>query len=143
MNKRTSLVAALMLIAGSALADSPAPSTPSAPSADAAAHGLDRLAILLDLDAGQKTAVKQVFDEQAKERKELWDKARESQTRPSHEEMHAQHEKMHKEMVEKLRPILSDQQMTKFEALSEGPPHGAFGGMPGHRPDKESQDKGQ
>ena len=85
---------------------------------------MERLAILLDLDAGQKTAVKQVFDEQAKERKQLWEKAKESQTRPSREEMHAQHEKMRQETIEKLRPILSDTQMTKFQALTDHPgPH--------------------
>ena len=75
---------------------------------------------MLDLDEGQKVAVKQVFDEQASERKALWDKAKESQTRPSRDEMRAQHEKMRSETIEKLRPILSDQQMTKFQALTEG-----------------------
>lgn len=126
MKTRTTFAAALLLIAGTALANPPGPAP------DSAAR-LDRLAILLDLDEGQKAAVKQVFDEQAQERKERWQKAKESQTRPSREEMHAAREKMHKEMVEKLRPILSDTQMKKFEALHEGP--GPFGPPPGSHPD--------
>ena len=112
MKIRTLLAAIALFAAGTVLAEPPGPS-----------HGgpqdMERLAILLDLDAGQKTAVKQVFDEQAKERKQLWEKAKESQTRPSREEMHAQHEKMRQETIEKLRPILSDTQMTKFQALTE------------------------
>lgn len=132
MKTRTTIAAALLLIAGSAFADPPGPPP------DAGAR-LDRLAILLDLDEGQKAAVKQVFDDQAKERKEQWQKAKDSQTRPSREQMRAAHEKMHQEMVEKLRPILSDTQMTKFEALSEGP--GPFGGPPpGRHPDPQKQD---
>src|SRR6187431_2511097 len=118
MKARITMAAILLLTAGAALAEPPGPPP------DGVAR-LDRLAVLLDLDEGQKAAVKQVFDEQTSERKALWDKAKEAQTRPSREEMHAQHEKMRNETIEKLRPILSDQQMTKFQALlAEGPPGG-------------------
>jgi hypothetical protein len=135
MKTRTTFAAALLLIAGSAFANPPGPAH------DSGAR-LDRLAILLDLDEGQKAAVKQVFDEQAQQHKERWQKAKESQTRPSREEMHATREKMHHEMVEKLRPILSDTQMTKFEALHESP--GPFGGPPpGSRPDQHKQDNAE
>ena len=129
MKTRTMFAAVLLLAAGSVLADPPGPP-------DSAQH-LDRLAVLLDLDAGQKAAVKQVMDEQMKERQELWQKAKESQTRPSREEMRAQHDKMHKETIEKLRPILTDQQMTKFQALTEMQP----GPGPGSRPDWQHHDK--
>lgn len=103
--------ATLWLAAGSALAEPPA--------ADGGANRMDRLAILLDLDAGQKAAVQKVFDEQHASRAALRKEAKESGTRPSREDMRAKHDAMHKETVEKLRPILSDQQMTKFEALTE------------------------
>ncbi|HEY5809852.1 MAG TPA: hypothetical protein VIT67_17900, partial [Povalibacter sp.] len=127
---RITIAAILLLAAGAALAEAPGPPP------DGAAR-LDRLAVLLDLDEGQKVAVKQVFEEQASERKALWDKTNESQTRPSREEMHAQHEKMRNETIDKLRPILSDQQMTKFQALTEGPPGG------GHGPGRQHPDKTQ
>ncbi|MFL6547825.1 MAG: hypothetical protein ACJ8OJ_03975 [Povalibacter sp.] len=118
MKIRTTLAALALLVTGTVLAEPHGP--PPGGSRD-----IERLAILLDLDEGQKTSVKQVLDEQSKERSQLWAKAKESQTRPSHEEMHAQHEKMRQETIEKLRPILSDQQMTKFQALTEAPmgPH--------------------
>lgn len=129
MKLRTTLVALALLAAGTALAQPPGP-PPGGP------HNIDRLAILLDLDEGQKAAVQQVFDEQAKERAEAWQKAKDSQTRPSREEMKAQHKKMRQETLEKLRPILSDQQMTKFEALTDAPP-------PGPRPDRPRGERPQ
>jgi hypothetical protein len=128
MKLRTTLAALAILAAGSALAESPGP-PPGGP------RDIERLAILLDLDEGQKTAVKQVLDEQAKERGEMWQKAKESQTRPSREEMKAQRDKMREETIQKLRPILSDQQMTKFQALTEHPP--------GPHPDHWRRDKSQ
>lgn len=134
MKSRITMAAVLLLAAGSVLAEPPGPPP------DAGAR-LDRLAVLLDLDEGQKAAVKQVFEEQAKERRALWDKAKESHPRPSREEMRTQHEKMRNETIEKLRPILSDQQMTKFQVLNERPPGGH--GHGGQRPDKAPQDKAE
>lgn len=108
--------AALWLAAGSVLAQTPGPP------ADAGADRMDRLAILLDLDEGQKAAVKKVFDEQFEQRAALRKEAKESGTRPTREQMQAKHEQMKQETIEKLRPILSDQQLTKFEALADHPP---------------------
>lgn len=122
MNKRIVMTALALLSVGSALAEPPGPS-----------HGrggpdIDRMAILLDLNEGQKVAVKQVFDEQAAKRKEERSQMKEGQTRPSREEMRAKHEAMRKETTEKMRGILSDVQMTKFEALMAPP-----AGMPDRR----------
>lgn len=130
MSIRVISAAVLWLVAGSVLAEPPAS---PAPSAQDGASRIDRLAILLDLDEGQKVAVKKVFDEQFASRQALRKEAKESGTRPSREEMHAKHEQMRQEMVEKLRPILSDQQMTKFEALAEHPP----GPRPGRHRDHQ------
>lgn len=130
MSIRVISAAVLWLVAGSVLAEPPAS---PAPSAQDGASRIDRLGILLDLDEGQKVAVKKVFDEQFASRQALRKEAKESGTRPSREEMHAKHEQMRQEMVEKLRPILSDQQMTKFEALAEHPP----GPRPGRHRDHQ------
>lgn len=107
--------ATLWLAAGNVLAQSPGPAP------DHGASRMDRLAILLDLDAGQKAAVKTVFDEQRASRLAMHQAAKDSGTRPTREAMQAKHAAMRKETVEKLRPILSDQQLTKFEVLTEHP----------------------
>jgi Spy/CpxP family protein refolding chaperone len=120
MKTHITIAAIALLAAGSVLAEPPAPP-----------HGrggpdIDRIAILLDLDEGQKAAVKQVFDEQRQQRQAEWEKAKdgqkENQTRPTREAMQARREQMRKETVEKMRPILTDTQMTKFEALMASRP---------------------
>lgn len=120
--------ATLWLAAGSLLAQTPEPP------ANAGAGHIERLAILLDLDEGQKVAVKKVFDEQHEQRAALRKEAKESGTRPTREQMQAKHQQMKQETIEKLRPILSDQQLTKFEALTDHP-HG-----PGAQRHREKQE---
>ncbi|HEY6642506.1 hypothetical protein [Povalibacter sp.] len=112
MKTRITIVAIALLAAGSALAH------PTGPTHGRGGPDLDRMAILLDLDEGQKAAVKQVFDEQRQQHLAAREKAKESQTRPTREEMHARREQGQKATLEKLRPILSDTQMTKFQALT-------------------------
>jgi hypothetical protein len=126
MKHRVITAALLWLAAGIVLADPPA-----APSGGAGAYQtdrqIDRLVTLLDLDAGQKVAVQNVLEEQHKQMAAQWQQSKASGTRPTHEQMHTQREQMHQETIEKLRPILSDTQLKKFEVLSEhphGPPHG-------------------
>ena len=121
MKLRVISLASLLLATGVALAAN-APATP---------HGgkdrMDRLALLLDLSEGQKGDVQKVLDEQFQQRKEQFQQAKASGTRPSREEMRAQHEQMRKDTIAKLRPILSEQQLAKFQALTDRPqgrPHG-------------------
>ena len=125
MTTRITLAAIALLAVGSAVAEPPGPH-----------HGhrgpdIERLAVLLDLDEGQKVAVKQVLDEQFAQRAAAKQQARDSQTRPSREEWQAQREQAQKETLEKLRGILSDQQLTKFQALTAAAPRGP-------RPDKST-----
>lgn len=126
MKIRVISTALLLIAAGSALAG------PQSSPPDSAAR-MDRLAILLDLDAGQKAAVQKVFEEQHAQREALRKAAKESSTRPTREQMQAHRERAQKDTIEKLRPILSDQQMTKFEALADhrgGPRDGKRGDKP-------------
>jgi len=121
MKHRVITAALLWLAAGIVLADPP-PAPPGG-----GEHQIDRLVTLLDLDAGQKVAVQNVLDEQHKQMAAQWQQSKASGTRPTREQMHTQREQMHQETVEKLRPILSDTQLKKFEVLNEhphGPPHG-------------------
>jgi Spy/CpxP family protein refolding chaperone len=124
MKLRVITTALLCLTAGMAMAQPPGP--PPGPD-------IERLTILLDLDAGQKVAVQKVFDEQRAEMQALRQQTKTSQERPDREQMRASREQMHKETKEKLRGILSDTQMKKFEALTDRPM-----GVPGKRWEKKS-----
>lgn len=95
---------------------------------------IERLTTLLDLDAGQKVAVQKVLEEQRTQMQALRQEAKTSQERPTREQMQATHEQMQKETTEKLRGILSDTQLQKFQALTERP----MGG-PGKRWDKDAE----
>ena len=131
MKIRVLSTALLCLAAGIALAEPPSPPPGGPPGRD-----MERLTILLDLDAGQKVAVKKVLDEQHEQMKALRQQAKTSEDHPTHEQMRAHHEQMQTETVEKLRPILSDVQLKKFEALMEGGPMGGPGMRDGMRTQK-------
>lgn len=139
MKLRIVSLAALLVAVGSALAANPPVAAP-----DGGKDRMDRLAILLDLNASQKVEVQKVLDEQLQQARTLRQQSKDSGTRPTREQMRAQHDQMHKETVEKLRGILSDTQMTKFEALTdhpEGRPHRWHGDR--GQPSEQSQPKQQ
>ena len=129
---RIPTLAALCLTAAVAFAQD---TTPSAP--PAGEPRIERLALLLDLDAGQKVAVEKVLTEQRQEMMAERKAARDSgATRPSREEMKAHFEQKRAALLEKLRPILSDVQLQKFEALTDHPMGPSPGGR-GKRPTKD------
>lgn len=136
MKIRVISTALFCLVAGSALAGPP----PGAPE-----RNIERLTILLDLDAGQKVAVQKVLDEQHERMKSLRQQARpadkSSEARPTREERQTRHEQMRKDTQEKLRGILSDTQMKKFAVLTDRP-EGHGPGRHGTRGDW-SNDKAQ
>lgn len=82
---------------------------------------IERLTILLDLDAGQKVAVQKVLEEQRAQMQSFRQQAKSAQERPTREQMHTQFEQLLKDTTEKLRGVLSDVQMKKFEALTDRP----------------------
>jgi hypothetical protein len=101
---------------------------------------LDKVTLLLDLDAGQKVQVQQFLDEQRREMRTqmqaLREQAQTSGKRPDFEQMQQQRAQAEKDLLDKLRPVLSDVQLKKFEALREltGPRPGGPGHWP--RPDR-------
>lgn len=119
MNNRSKIrvipIALLCFAAGSALA------APPGPPPFGAEQNIERLTILLDLDEGQKEAVQKVLEDEQTEMKALFEANKTSETRPTREEMRAQHEERRKELQEKMQGILSDTQMKKYEALTERP----------------------
>ena len=84
---------------------------------------LDKVTILLDLNEGQKAQVKQIMDDQREQvrtqMRALREQAQTNNQRPDRAQMRAQRQQAEKEMIDKLRPVLTDVQLKKFEALRE------------------------
>lgn len=122
MSIRIVSIAALCLAFGMAIAQGPPREAPSQ------AEQMERLAILLDLNEGQKVEVAKVLAEQREQMMAFRKQAKDSEQRPSREQMQAQREQVKNSTIDKLRPILTDQQLKKFEALE---PMGPRPGRPG------------
>lgn len=119
------LLATAWLATGIALADGPAKGPPG--------PNMDRMAILLDLDESQKTAVQQVLEEQHQKMRAAREQYKSSGTRPSREEMQQLREQRKQETFAKLQSILTPEQIKKFEALTDRPPRHRMGGEEGER----------
>jgi hypothetical protein len=123
MKTKVTLLALAWLTSGVALAQAPA-----TPADGPDAERMDRMALLLDLDAYQKTEMEKVLKEHHTKMRAEHEAARASgAARPSREEMQARREASKQELQTKLSGILNETQLKKFEALREG--HGPrFGG---------------
>lgn len=119
MKFRVALIAAAMLASSVALAHEGHNGPPG--------PDLDRMAILLDLSADQKTQVQQIFQEQHDKMKAVHDQAQSSGTKPSREERQKFHEEMKQDINTRLQAVLSADQMKKFDALMDHGPHGRHG----------------
>jgi len=117
MKTRVALIAAAMLASAVALAG-PHPGGHQGPD-------MDRMATLLDLNDSQKAEVQKIFNEQHEKMKAQFDQQRSAGTKPTREERAKFHDEMKQEMNTKLQAVLSPEQMKKFEALTDHPPHGA------------------
>jgi hypothetical protein len=124
MNSLGHLVAVLGLAAaGVAVAQPPGPPH-GGPGLD-----IERLTILLDLDAYQKGEVERLLTEQREQNRAA---ARaDSGERPSFEEMQTRREQSRAQLVTKLEAVLTPQQITKFKVLTERP-EGPRGGRGRH-----------
>jgi hypothetical protein len=121
MKTKVTLLALAWLASGVAFAaDNTAPSTP--PARVAPGPKMDRLALLLDLDAYQKTEVEKILKEQHEQMRADFAAARASGTRPSREEMKAKREQAKQELHTKLSAVLNETQLKKFDALHEHGP---------------------
>lgn len=91
---------------------------------ESAAERMDHLATLLDLTADQKTQVQAVLDEEHASMKAAHEQAESSGTKPTFEQMKAAHEQMQADTLAKLKPILTADQLKKFQVLmaERGPP---------------------
>ena len=83
---------------------------------------IDKLEILLDLDAYQKSEMQKILDSQRDSMRAKRDQMRSSETRPSFDEMQKERDAAQKETRTKLSKVLSEQQLKKFDVLTESPP---------------------
>ena len=113
--KRGLIAGVLMMVSAVALAQSPTPG------ASAPRSHIDRLEILLDLDAYQKQEVEKILEAQRADLRAKREQARESNVRPSREQRMAERAAEQQATREKLAKILSDQQLKKFDVLNERP----------------------
>ena len=125
MNRFTPFVAVLGLATGLAVAQPPG-------GPPGGAFDIERLAILLDLDAYQKGEVERVFQEQRDARIAARGQREASGERPTREEVFAQREQARADLLGKLQNVLTEQQLTKLELLMEPPrgPRGRRGDLP-------------
>ena len=137
MKTKVTLLALAWLASGVAFAaDTTTATTP--PARVAPGPDMDRLALLLDLNAYQKTEVEKILKEQHEQMRSEFEAARASgAARPSRDEMKAKREQAKTELHTKLSAVLDETQLKKFDALHErGPgPGRGFG-----RHDRGSKD---
>jgi Spy/CpxP family protein refolding chaperone len=122
-------VALTLLWIGVALAQAPdtsgngGPPGPG-PGRETPAQRMDRLATLLDLTDAQRTQVAAVLEEEHTKMQQQRQQAQASGQRPSFEQMKAVHDQVQQDTIAKLTPILTADQLEKFQALmaERGPP---------------------
>ena len=139
MKTKVTLLALAWLASGVAFAAADTTTATTPPARVAPGPDMDRLALLLDLDAYQKTEVEKILKEQHEQMRTAREAARASGTRPSREEMQALREQHKQELQTRLSGVLNETQLKKFDALRErgkGPGRGF--GKRGHDGKKDS-----
>jgi len=102
---------------------------PQTVSLGAAGQSLDRLATLLDLDAGQKAQVKAILDEEHAKLQEYVQEAQSSGQTPTPAQVQAEVAQLRSQAHDQLSAVLTDTQLQKFTELerlvtSNGPATG-------------------
>jgi len=100
------------------------------------AGDIDKLAVLLDLDAYQKDQVQRILNEQREQLRAEREANEQASTRLSFEEIQAAREQGYNDTITKLQSVLTELQITKFKLLTERPAGGPGGpgGRRGPRP---------
>jgi Spy/CpxP family protein refolding chaperone len=117
--KSTVLAAVAVCAAAIASAQPPDPPTPQQKAAWEAKR-MDRLALLLDLNAAQKSEVQMILDTERSKAQAALAQLRSSGTRPTHDQIKALREQIKSDTDQQLSGVLSPLQVQKFNALHEG-----------------------
>ena len=113
---KTTVLALALLCAGPVFAQT---SPSAADHAAHAAHHMDNLAILLDLTDAQKAQVQTIMQEEHAKMKASFEQAKASGTHPDMQQMHAMHEQLKQETLQRLTPVLSPAQLKKFQIIAQ------------------------
>ncbi|MBV8404467.1 MAG: hypothetical protein JO203_09755 [Gammaproteobacteria bacterium] len=113
---KSTVLTLLLLSAGAAYAEAPAP--PSTDPPQLARH-MDDLATLLDLTDAQKAQMQTVLAAQHAKMKQSFEQAKASGTHPDWEQMKAMHEQLQQETLQKLSTVLSATQLKKFQIIQQ------------------------
>jgi ribulose bisphosphate carboxylase small subunit len=116
MPMKSTVLTLLLLCAGAAYAEAPA--APPAASPEASRH-MEDLATLLDLTDAQKPQVQAILQAEHAKMKQTFEQAKASGTRPDWQQMHAMHEQMQQETLQKLSTVLSATQLKKFQIIQQ------------------------
>jgi hypothetical protein len=121
--KASILTAVLLCAVGAAAAQTP---NTNGGAPDHGAQRMERLAVLLDLNDGQKAQVQTVLQEEHAKAMQFFQQAKASGTRPTPQQMQAQHQQMQAETLQKLSTVLTESQLKKFQVLQQehGGPRG-------------------
>ncbi len=120
--KSSLLAAVAMCAAAIASAQPPDPPTPQQKAAWEAKR-MDRLALLLDLNAAQKSEVQMILQTERSKAQSAFAQFKSSGTRPTREQMKALRTQIKTDTDQQLSGVLSPLQVQKFNAL-----HAGFGG---------------
>ena len=113
---KTTVLALALLCAGPVFAQT---SPSAADHAAHAAHHMDNLATLLDLTDAQKAQVQTIMQEEHAKMKASFEQAKASGTHPDMQQMHAMHEQLKQETLQRLTPVLSPAQLKKFQIIAQ------------------------
>jgi len=114
---KASMLALLALCAAAAFAQ------PQGSGAGAAAH-MENLAILLDLTDAQKPQVQSILQDAHAQMRQLFEQSQTGGAKGDFQAMHAAHEQIRQDTLQKLSAVLSPAQLKKFQALEQMHAHG-------------------
>jgi len=113
---KASMVALLALCAAAAFAQ-------GAASGPGARH-MENLAILLDLSDAQKPQVQSILQGAHTQMRQLFQQSTANGGKPDFQAMHAAHQQIQQDTLQKLSAVLSPVQLKKFQALEQMHAHG-------------------
>ena len=123
---KSTLLTLALVFAAAASAQTPPPNQ-----AAHQAQMMSDLATLLDLTEAQKPQVQAILQDEHAQMKQLFAQAKASGTEPDFTQMKAMHQQIEQQTLQKLTPVLTPAQLTKFQILAKmmHGPHG-HGGPP-------------
>lgn len=101
------------------------------PQGPAAESRMENLATLLDLSDAQKPQVQAILQGAHTQMRQLFEQTRAAGGKPDFQAMHAAHQQIRQDTLQKLSAVLSPTQLKKFQALEQMHAHGfAHHGLP-------------